>query len=693
MFRWYKSATRCYVYLSDVSLSTATETPERSDWEASFRAKLIAPESVEFFSCEGQRIGDKLSLNQLVHKRTGIPIAALRNCPLDQFSTTERRRWVEGRVTTEEEDIVYCLLGVLNIFMPTDYGEGKERALKRLQAEVDEASNAPSIVPFSQNDRFVGRGPQLAELEAKLFSNEQATSITAIVGPGGTGKSQLALEVAHRTRQNNKRCSVFWMDELLYLPLAVVQAAACINASGMPVQEYRAQLGEHKKSAFEHSSSSQGDDDDKQRVDLARNCAMTLLSDGRYEEAEKLFVQVMEEAEKLDVQVMETSKTKLGADHPSTLTSMANLASTYRNQGRWEEAEKLDVQVMETSKTKLGADHPSTLTSMANLASTYRNQGRWEEAEKLEVQVMETRKTKLGADHPSTLTSMDNLAVTYKHQGRWEEAEKLDVQVMETRKTKLGADHPYTLTSMANLASTYRNQGRWEEAEKLLMQVMETSKTKLGAEHPSTLTSMANLASTYRNQGRWEAAEKLFVQVMETRKTKLGAKHPDTLTSMANLASTYRNQGRWEAAEKLDVQVMEARKTKAEKLEVQVMETSKTKLGAEHPSTLTSMANLASTYRNQGRWEEAEKLEVQVMETSKTKLGADHPETLTSMNNLAFTWKSLGRTVKAICLMQQCVQRYEQVLGASHPHYLSSLLVLEQWEGEQADIECHESNE
>ncbi|OAG09767.1 uncharacterized protein CC84DRAFT_1160850, partial [Paraphaeosphaeria sporulosa] len=73
------------------------------------------------------------------------------------------------------------------------------------------------------------------------------------------------------------------------------------------------------------------------------------------------------------------------------------------------------------------------------------------------------------------------------------------------------------------------------------------------------------------------------------------------------------------------------------------------------------------------------------METSKTKLGADHPETLTSMNNLAFTWKSLGRTVKAICLMQQCVQRYEQVLGASHPHYLSSLLVLEQWEGEQAD--------
>ena len=67
---------------------------------------------------------------------------------------------------------------------------------------------------------------------------------------------------------------------------------------------------------------------------------------------------------------MKASKKKLGADHPATLTSMGNLASTYRNQGRWDAAEELDVQVMEMSKKKLGADHPDTLTSMANLAST-----------------------------------------------------------------------------------------------------------------------------------------------------------------------------------------------------------------------------------------------------------------------------------------------------------------------------------
>ena len=60
-------------------------------------------------------------------------------------------------------------------------------------------------------------------------------------------------------------------------------------------------------------------------------------------------------------------------------------------------------------------------------------------------------------------------------------------------------------------------------------------------------------------------------------------------------------------------------------------------LGDEHPDTLTSMANLALTYSNQGRWKEAEELEAQVMETFKRVLRDEHLDTLTSINNLAFT--------------------------------------------------------
>ena len=75
----------------------------------------------------------------------------------------------------------------------------------------------------------------------------------------------------------------------------------------------------------------------------------------------------------LGVQVSETRKSVLREEHPSTLASMENLASTHQNQGQWKEAEQLYVQVLETRKRILREEHPDALTSMANLTLTYRN--------------------------------------------------------------------------------------------------------------------------------------------------------------------------------------------------------------------------------------------------------------------------------------------------------------------------------
>ncbi|KAJ0268771.1 hypothetical protein CBS470a_013803 [Colletotrichum nupharicola] len=388
--------------------------------------------------------------------------------------------------------------------------------------------------------------------------------------------------------------------------------------------------------------------------ELLTNVSWYLVMLGNYSKAE-VIVQ----------QAVSTRAEILGQEHPSTLTSMANLASTYRNQGRWKEAEELEVRVMETGKRVLGEEHPDTLTSMANLASTYRNQGRWKEAEELNVRVIEMGKRVLREEHPLTLTSMANLASTYRNQGRWKEAEELFVRVIETSSRVLGEEHPDTLTSMANLASAYSNQGRWKEAEELEVRVIETRKRVLREEHPDTLASIANLASTYRNQGRWKEAEELFMRVIEMGKRVLREEHPLTLTSIANLASTYRNQGRWKEAEELFMRVIE---------------TSSRVLGEEHPNTLTSMANLASAYSNQGRWKEAEELEVRVMETRKRVLGEEHPDTLTSMHNLAFTWKDQERWKDAIKLSKNCVRLRGNVLGVDHPDTISSASALSDWE-------------
>jgi hypothetical protein len=74
------------------------------------------------------------------------------------------------------------------------------------------------------------------------------------------------------------------------------------------------------------------------------------------------------------------------------------------------------------------------------------------------------------------------------------------------------------------------------------------------------------------------------------------------------------------------------------------------------------------------------------METSKTKLGVDHPDTLTSMNNLAFTWKGNGKETEAVSLMEECVKFRKRVLGVGHPNSISSCRALDIWKAEQEDV-------
>jgi hypothetical protein len=87
MFRWYHEAAKCYVYLSDVSTSGfARNNPsfQKSRWftQGWTLQELIAPTSVEFFSLEGERLGDRNSLVREIASTTGISIQALQGRPL-----------------------------------------------------------------------------------------------------------------------------------------------------------------------------------------------------------------------------------------------------------------------------------------------------------------------------------------------------------------------------------------------------------------------------------------------------------------------------------------------------------------------------------------------------------------------------------------------------------------------------------
>jgi hypothetical protein len=157
MYRWYGNATKCYVYLSDVpepELDTNSQSVEQP-WESSFRKsrwftrrwtlqELIAPAVVEFFSKNCEKLGNKASLERQVCEITGIPVKALQGSTLSNFGITERISWTEKRETKYQEDKAYSLLGIFGVFMPLNYGEGRDNAFNRLKEEIKRAANGKS---------------------------------------------------------------------------------------------------------------------------------------------------------------------------------------------------------------------------------------------------------------------------------------------------------------------------------------------------------------------------------------------------------------------------------------------------------------------------------------------------------------------------------------------------------------------
>jgi hypothetical protein len=92
MFRWYRNATRCYVYLLDVT-SGSIDNHFHSQWDSDLGKsrwftrgwtlqELLAPRSIEFFSCERIRIGDRSSLEQQIQQITDVPASALQGARL-----------------------------------------------------------------------------------------------------------------------------------------------------------------------------------------------------------------------------------------------------------------------------------------------------------------------------------------------------------------------------------------------------------------------------------------------------------------------------------------------------------------------------------------------------------------------------------------------------------------------------------
>ncbi|KAL8659877.1 MAG: hypothetical protein Q9202_006922 [Teloschistes flavicans] len=150
MYRWYKEAQVCYVYMVDLTGMRKNDFMASRWFQRGWTLQeLLAPDIVIFYDSNWEEVGTKSSLEKFVSHATRIAREHLAHPTL--ASVAAKMSWAASRKTTRAEDIAYCLMGLFDVNMPLLYGEG-QKAFQRLQEMILQKTCDESIFAF--NDPF-----------------------------------------------------------------------------------------------------------------------------------------------------------------------------------------------------------------------------------------------------------------------------------------------------------------------------------------------------------------------------------------------------------------------------------------------------------------------------------------------------------------------------------------------------------
>jgi tetratricopeptide (TPR) repeat protein len=111
---------------------------------------------------------------------------------------------------------------------------------------------------------------------------------------------------------------------------------------------------------------------------------------------------------------------------------------------------------------------------------------------------------------------------------------------------------------------------------------------------------------------------------------------------------------------------------KAHEITEDLLTRSRRRLGDDHPLTLVAASNFAVGLRRLGDYARARELDEDTLARRRRVLGDDHPDTLVSASSLAVDLQRLGDYAGARELDEDTLARRRRVLGEDHPETLGS---------------------
>ncbi|MCX6050734.1 MAG: tetratricopeptide repeat protein [Chloroflexi bacterium] len=167
-----------------------------------------------------------------------------------------------------------------------------------------------------------------------------------------------------------------------------------------------------------------------------------------------------------------------------------------------------------------------------------------------------------------------------------------------------------------------------------------------------------SLGYHFKAVGDLVGARPYYEQALTIRRQVLGEEHPDTASSLNNLGNLLQAQGDLTTAKPYYEQALTIRR--------QV-------LGEEHPDTARSFNNLGLLLKVQGDLTTARFYYEQALVIYKKVLSEQHPNIAASLNNLGSLLQDQGDLATARAYFEQALAIRQKTLGEQHPDTAQSL--------------------
>ena len=168
-----------------------------------------------------------------------------------------------------------------------------------------------------------------------------------------------------------------------------------------------------------------------------------------------------------------------------------SLGVVLRMQEKYEEALLHNRSALALRQRVLGADHHKVGPTHHNLASTFRDMGRYAEAKHSYQRAAEIFAKALGPDHPMVAYPLAGLGTTLMYLNKPQEGLAALTRALTIRRNALGPDHPEVAQSLLALGQAYEQQHKPTEALQFFRAAYEISEARPASDRGDILYGLA----------------------------------------------------------------------------------------------------------------------------------------------------------------------------------------------------------